>query len=55
MAKAGILLSVHCDTSEEIDHAKKILQVTGAEDIAYTMEPSAKEGRGLQHRAAVKA
>src|ERR1700743_24173 len=30
----GILLSVHCDTSEEISKAKDILKETGAEDIA---------------------
>jgi hypothetical protein len=34
----GILLSVHCDTSNEIDRAKKVLGDTGAEDISYTKE-----------------
>jgi hypothetical protein len=29
----GILLSVHCDTSEEIKRAKELLKSTGAEDI----------------------
>src|SRR5258708_5418112 len=42
ITKGGILLSVHCDTSEEIDRAKSVLERTGAEDIAYTMESSAK-------------
>src|SRR5713226_7575018 len=42
ITKGEILLSVHCDTSEEIDRAKKVLERTGADDIAYTMESSAK-------------
>jgi hypothetical protein len=37
----GILLSVHCDTSEEIDRAKEILKRTGAEDIASAGEKAA--------------
>jgi len=36
----GVLLSVHCDTSEEIDRAKDILKRTGAEDIASAGEKS---------------
>jgi len=36
----GVLLSVHCDTSEEIDRAKEILKRTGAEDIASSGESS---------------
>jgi hypothetical protein len=40
IAKGAILLSVHCDTSEEIDRAKKILERTGAEDISTTTESS---------------
>jgi hypothetical protein len=36
--EGGILLSVHCDTSEEIDSAKKLLKSTEAEDIASTGE-----------------
>ena len=34
----GILLSVHCDTSEEVGRAKDILKQTGAEDIASAGE-----------------
>ena len=34
----GILVSVHCDTSEEIKQAKAILERTGAQDIASTGE-----------------
>ena len=36
----GILLSVHCDTSDEISRAKDLLKSTGAEDIASTGESS---------------
>jgi hypothetical protein len=36
----GVLLSVHCDTSEEISRAKDLLKNTGAEDIASTGETS---------------
>jgi hypothetical protein len=36
----GVLLSVHCDTSEEIRRAKDVLQRTGAEDIASSGESS---------------
>ena len=39
--KGGVLLSVHCDTSEEIDRAKEMLKSTGAEDIASATEGSA--------------
>lgn len=34
----GVLLSVHCDTSHEIDRAKEILKSTGAEDISSSSE-----------------
>lgn len=37
----GVLLSVHCDTSEEIKRAKDLLEKTGAEDISSTGESSA--------------
>ena len=37
----GVLLSVHCDTSEEITRAKDVLKRTGADDIASTGEKSA--------------
>lgn len=37
----GILLSVHCDNSEWTRKAKKILEQTGAEDVASTGESSA--------------
>src|SRR6202051_923834 len=41
LQKGGILLSVHCDTSDEIKRAKKVLKVTGGEDISSTGESSA--------------
>ena len=37
----GILLSVHCDNSDWTKRAKKILEETGAEDIAEAGEASA--------------
>jgi len=36
--EGGVLLSVHCDTSEEITRAKGILKGTGANDIASAGE-----------------
>jgi len=37
----GILLSVHCDSSEWTSRAKQILEATGAQDISSTSESSA--------------
>jgi hypothetical protein len=34
----GILLSVHCDSSEEVSRAKEILKSTGADDVASAGE-----------------
>jgi len=34
----GVLLSVHCDTSDEITRAKELLERTGASDIASAGE-----------------
>lgn len=39
--KGGILLSVHCDSSDWVKRAKQILEQTGAEDISSTGEASA--------------
>lgn len=36
----GVLLSVHCESSEEIDRAKSMLKATGADDIASSGEKS---------------
>jgi hypothetical protein len=35
------LISVHCDTSDEIERAKEVLERTGAEDISSAGEASA--------------
>ena len=37
----GVLLSVHCDTSDQITRAKDLLKQTGAEDISSSGESSA--------------
>jgi len=37
----GILLSVHCDDSEWVGRAKKILEQTGAHDVASAGEKAA--------------
>jgi hypothetical protein len=36
----GILLSVHCDTSDEVSRAKDILKAAGGEDVASSGEKS---------------
>jgi hypothetical protein len=38
--EGGILLSVHCNSSEEVSRAKDLLKSTGAEDIASAGEKS---------------
>jgi hypothetical protein len=40
--EGGVLLSVHCDTSEEITRAKDVLKLSGAQDISSTGEASAE-------------
>ena len=45
LRKGGILLSVHCDTSEEIKSAKEILKETGAEDVSSTVESSSASSK----------
>ena len=37
----GVLLSVHCDTSEKVARAKDLLKHTGAQDIASSAEANA--------------
>jgi len=39
--EGGVLLSVHCDTSDEITRAKDMLKHTGAQDISSSGEASA--------------
>jgi hypothetical protein len=38
--KGGILLSVHCSTSDEVKRAKDVIERTGAEDVSSTGEAS---------------
>src|SRR5580765_4756051 len=38
--KGGILLSVHCASSDEVKRAKEIIQRTGGEDVSSTGEAS---------------
>jgi hypothetical protein len=42
----GTLLSVHCDTSEQVDAAKASLKETGARDISSSSEASSKDTTG---------
>jgi hypothetical protein len=49
--KGALLLSIHCDTSEEIRRAKEVMKMAGAEDISSTGESSVhssstERGRG---------
>ena len=39
--EGGILLSVHCDSSDWTKKAKEILERTGADDVSSTGEASA--------------
>src|ERR1700723_175102 len=39
--EGGVLLSVHCDTSDEITRAKDLLKHTGAKDISSSGEATA--------------
>src|SRR6202048_4060910 len=39
--EGGVLLSVHCDTSENVARAKELLKQTSAQDISSTGEASA--------------
>ena len=39
----GVLLSVHCATSEEITRAKRVLEQTGAQDISSSGEKHGEE------------
>jgi len=44
----GTLLSVHCDSSEQIDVAKQSLKETGAKDISSAGEAGAKDTSGAR-------
>ena len=53
LKSGGILLSVHCETSEEIKHAKTILDHTGAEDDSTTGEESGERTEALGSKPVV--
>ena len=42
LQKGGILLSVHCDTSEEIKRAKEIFARTGGETFLLRARPQSR-------------
>src|ERR1700743_1709548 len=42
----GTLLSVHCDTSDQVDAAKRSLKDTGARDISSSSEEGSKDTSG---------
>jgi hypothetical protein len=51
---AGLPLSAHCDTSDEITRAKEILKSLGAEDIASAGEAASVDppvAIGDRHRS----
>ena len=52
LQKGGILLSVHCDTSEEIKRAKDIVERTGGEDVTSTGEASSDAPKSDREAAA---
>ena len=54
LKEGGVLLSVHCDTSNEISRAKNLLKETGADDIASSGEAAAaNDGATKEDRYAV--
>jgi hypothetical protein len=50
--KGGTLLSVHCDSSQEISRAKQVLRDTGARDISATAEEGGEKTREGHHEPA---
>jgi hypothetical protein len=54
LQKGGILLSVHCDTSDEIKRAKEVLKATNAEDVSSTGEASV-DSKQKDREAAARA
>jgi hypothetical protein len=51
--KGAILLSIHCDTAEEIRRAKEVMKMAGAEDISSAGEsPADSSGRERGRSAA---
>jgi hypothetical protein len=54
LQKGGILLSVHCDTSDEINRAKEILERSGGEDISSTGETTVDSSKVSSQAAGAK-
>jgi hypothetical protein len=54
LQNGGILLSVHCATSEEIKRAKEVVARTGGEDVSSTGESSVDNSKtaAAAHKAA---
>ncbi|HEX4002490.1 MAG TPA: hypothetical protein VHX36_07565 [Candidatus Acidoferrales bacterium] len=52
LQKGGILLSVHCATSDEIKRAKQAMAITHAEDVSSTGESSVGTKQSEAARAA---
>jgi len=50
ITEGGVLLSAHCDTSDQIKRAKDLLKNTGAEDISSTGEASADRPAAAMNR-----
>jgi hypothetical protein len=48
----GTLLSVHCDTSDQVSRAKDMLKASGATDISSTGESAAAKGTEARARSA---
>ncbi len=48
VAAGGILISVHCNNSEQISTVKKIFTDAGASDISSTGETAADHARGVE-------
>lgn len=46
----GVLLSVHCDTSDQVKRAEEVLKNTGAEDISSAGEGSAEKTTTASYR-----
>jgi len=44
----GVLLSIHCDTSDEVSRAKDLLKGTGADDVSSAGEKAAST-HGVEH------
>lgn len=49
--KGGILLSVHCATSDEVKSAKEVIERTGGEDVSSTGEASGDKGERTMRKA----